>query len=211
MIAEQLQRLWNRLRGILTRGAVTRVDDSAPVQRVQVRFLGDRVSSGVERFQDFGLSSVPMPEDATGLPEAVLGAVAANADHFVTLGLIDRRHRPTGLKDGETILYNAHDVRLYLKDDGTLLIEAPTKVTVDAPAVHVLHDLQVDGNVQVAGTIDAVGDIASAANLSAGGDVGDANGTLEEHRSWAASHVHGGSPTAPPGAQSDTLAPTSTP
>lgn len=90
-----------RLAALVSRGVASRVDDKTLLQELQVRLLAGEVRGRVERFQEFGFSSVP-PAGS----EAVVLSVGATRDHAVALGVEHRASRPKGLAEGDVQVYS---------------------------------------------------------------------------------------------------------
>jgi phage baseplate assembly protein V len=146
---------------LVSRAVVAAVNDATRMQTVQLRLLSDETKDGVERFQPFGLTAVPLAG-----AEAVVLFPGGHRDHGLCVVVDDRRSRPADLSPGESCLYNAHGITLTLKDDGTLVIVAPTKVRIETPL------LEVTGEIK---------------------DRADADGrTMEQMRTVYDSHTHGG-------------------
>ena len=89
---------------MIGRAVVTLVDDEGGRQAVQLAALAGEVLDNIERFQEYGFSSVPLPG-----AEGVLLAMAGMRQHSVAVAVEDRRYRPTGLSPGEVCLYTAED------------------------------------------------------------------------------------------------------
>lgn len=99
-----IRQLFRRVQLMVGRAVLTAVDDSLQLQAVQVEAFSGEVVDGAERFQDYGLSSHP-PRGA----EALLLAVGGIRQHPIVAAVVDRRYRPTGLEEGEVILYTSRD------------------------------------------------------------------------------------------------------
>jgi phage baseplate assembly protein V len=95
------------------------VRDSVKLQAVQVRLSGNEVRDDIERIQEYGFSSVPLPG-----AEGVALAVGGNRDHLVIVAMDDRRYRPTGQAGGEVSLYNHTGASVALKADGSIVVVA---------------------------------------------------------------------------------------
>ena len=96
------------------RAVLTVVDDSTGLQTVQVEGLRGEVIDGAERMQLYGITSYPLKG-----ADAVLLAVGGVRQHSVVL-IDDRRHRPTGLSEGEVCIYSSHGQRIILKANGEI-------------------------------------------------------------------------------------------
>jgi phage baseplate assembly protein V len=122
----ELAPLIRRLNMMLARGVLRAVSDAGGIQTMQVGLLAGEVADGVERFQTYGLSSVP---PAGG--DTLVAFLGGNRDHGVVVAVNDRGSRPAGLSSGEVILYNDQNVTLKLTAEGDLVIKA-RKVIIEA-------------------------------------------------------------------------------
>jgi len=118
--------------GMLVKAVAKTVDDSTMMQEVQVTVLHGEVDGPLERYQDFGFTSVP-PEGS----EAILAAIGGDQSHRVVLKMDSRDHRPTGLNDGDSCLYDAHSPQHTFK--------------LVAGGAELDADLDVDGDVTASG------------------------------------------------------------
>lgn len=134
--------LYRRLLLLLSRGVVRLVDDGKGLQAVQVDLLKSETRDRLERFQEYGLSSVPHAG-----AEAVAAFVGGNRDHGVVLAVADRRYRVRGLTTGQVALYDSSGTCLLLDADGNAQLTAAGKVTVKAPLVRIEGDLEVTGEI----------------------------------------------------------------
>lgn len=116
MNAALATRLMARLRGAVSRAVVTFVGDGARLQTLQVRLGADVVRDKVERFQQYGLTSVPH-----GGAEGVALSVGASSAHTVVVCVDDRRFRLTGLEAGEVALYDDLGHKLHLTREGIVI------------------------------------------------------------------------------------------
>lgn len=201
--------LQRRVLLMLSRGIVRLVGDERPIQELQISLLRGELRSGVERMQECGFTSVPMPG-----AWAIAACIGGNRDHPVVIATDDGRHRPRNLAPGEVALYDPGGQLVHLRADGSVLVSAADKVLVagtnrveiqagdqvevvagtsirlDAPVVSCTGQLFVQGIVQ------ALGDISSAA------EVADVGGTLGTVRATYNTHTHpendAGGPTGAP-------------
>jgi phage baseplate assembly protein V len=140
--------LARRMMLAIGRAVLRAVDDGAGIQRVQVSLLSEETRDDVERFQGYGLSAVPLPG-----AELVVVSVAGNRDNPVAIALDDRRYRPTGLEPGEVCIYaKTSGQRITLKADGSILVQSPIKVRIEAPTTEIQGNVTVTGDV-TAGTV----------------------------------------------------------
>ena len=131
-----IEQLTRSLRLAVGRAVLTLVDDAQKMQAVQLEGLPGEVLDGVERMQDYGMSSHP-PKGA----EAILVALGGQRQHSVVIAAEDRRHRVTGLQEGEVCLYTMEDDddgahRMTLKQGRILDIEVDElRITTGASSV----------------------------------------------------------------------------
>ena len=105
----------------------------------------------VERFQEYGFTSVPKNG-----AEAVLVAVGGSREHGLVVAIDDRRYRLKGLAAGEVALYDDQGQKVHLKRDGiyaetdgkieaiagsTARIVAPGGTTLETPFLKVTGDI----------------------------------------------------------------------
>jgi len=119
-----------KLSAMVARAVVRSIQDGTKLQELELEVLaGERVRRA-ERFQQYGLTSVPFPG-----AECVVVFAQGNRDHPLVVALEDRADRPTALSAGEVMLYARSGARVHLKADGTLRLSSPTKVEIEAPMV----------------------------------------------------------------------------
>lgn len=167
-----LEPLAARVRLVVARAVVRALDETRKVRTVQLSVLAGETMGSVEHFQHFGLTSRP----PLGT-EAVIVCVGGSRDHAIAIAEEHRGTRPTGLlAPGEVLVYAQGGSRVHLKADGSVVVTA-------AAGLEVSDDIDAGGNV------------------SAGGDVADATGTLAALRNAYNVHVHSdpqGGSTGPP-------------
>lgn len=113
-----------RVRLMISRAVLSAISDGAGIQLVQVKLLEGEVRDGVERFQNYAFTSVPL----TGA-EGIMACVSGNRDHGVIVAMDDRRYRIKGLQPGEAAMYThrdkeSHKHRIKFNDDGTIDVMA---------------------------------------------------------------------------------------
>jgi phage baseplate assembly protein V len=92
-----------------TRGRMSLVDDAKKLQQVQVQLFADETKDNVERFQQYGFTSVPL-EGA----EVLCVFLGGGRDHAIVNAIDDRRHRLTDLKAGDVAIYNDTGAKIVL-------------------------------------------------------------------------------------------------
>lgn len=124
MIERFLRPLRRRIHGMVGRAVLRAVNEAAKLQEVQIEARRGELLDGVERFQEYGFSSVPEPG-----AEAVLLAMGGMRQHSLAIAVDDRRHRPTDLAEGEVCLYTRLDEagnlhRVILTEDRNIRAQA---------------------------------------------------------------------------------------
>ncbi len=113
-VSRLLEPLRQRIMLMLARAVLKIVADDNGLQRVQVGVLAKETRDNVERFQQYGFTSHPLPG-----AEAVLCFMAGNRDHPVVLAIDDRRKRFRPIEAGEVAIYTHENVggdhRFHLK------------------------------------------------------------------------------------------------
>lgn len=138
-----LNPLLQRVFSALLRGRVRLVNDAGERQMLQITLRGVRETrSEIERFQQYGLTSVPR-DDA----ELVAARIAGAADHVVVIAVDDRRYRLRGLEKGEVALYDDLGSKIHLKRGGVIEIVANG-------GVKVVGNLDVDGAIKATGEVE---------------------------------------------------------
>lgn len=178
MDLRQMQRLIDplarRLRLLLDRAVVRMVNDSLQRQNLQVSVLADETSGTVERFQNYGLTSVP-PAGS----EAVVAALGGRRAGLVALAVEHKGVRPKGLTEGDACLYHLEGHNLLLTKDGKailtvteVILQASEQITMMAPKT------EIQGALHVTGPVTSDSEINSATELG----VGELKFTRHKHR-----------------------------
>ncbi len=113
-----LQKLQDRILGMIGKAILSTVDDTTDIQLVKISGLAEEVQDGVERVQNFGFTSNP-PENS----ETIVLYLGGNRDHPVAIAIDNARTRKKNLKAGESAIYTAFDNFIHLREDGSILIE----------------------------------------------------------------------------------------
>ncbi len=146
---------WNTLRDAsfriahgVARATINKSSDDPKMQEMSADFMNNDSREKVERVQNYGFSSVPLPRDekkqqsggssgsAEGgeqqkgpAAEALVMFMGGQRNHPVIIGVDDRRHRPRDLKPGENIQYDDQGQAMYLKRDGSYVV-SPKKISL---------------------------------------------------------------------------------
>jgi phage baseplate assembly protein V len=135
-VEKHASRLADRVKLMVGRGKVGRVDDANPLQTVQLGLFAGETREAVQRVQNYGFTSHPIAG------EAVMLAIGGNRDHPIAVVVDDPDHRLTGLEAGEVAVYHHdHQAVILLKAGGVIEIKAAEKILVDTPRMEVTGDL----------------------------------------------------------------------
>ncbi len=153
-----------RLRLIADRAIVTAVTDSFSRQGLQLKVLADEAADDVERFQNYGHTSVP----PAGSEAIVLGIGGARAG-LVAIAVEDKSVRPKDLEAGDNCLYHLEGHRLILRKDGLLELEAKTVIISASEKLTMMSpDTEIQGPLHVTGPITSDDDV-KAGDISLSG------------------------------------------
>lgn len=118
LVRKLLEPIQRRVRLMVARAVVNLIDDSARVQVLQLAVRADELRDDAERFQEYGLTSVPLSG-----AEAIVLFVGGDTSHPVVVAVDDRRYRPKPLEPGEVALYTQQNgKRVYLTAAGLVLL-----------------------------------------------------------------------------------------
>jgi phage baseplate assembly protein V len=154
-VQKLLAPLARRVRLIADRAVVTLVNDALQRQNLQLKVLADEGADDVERFQNYGHSSVP----PTGSEAVVLGIGGARAG-LVAIAVEDKSVRPTDLEAGDNCLYHLEGHRILLLKDGAIAIEAKAvTLTATEKFTIISTDTEIQGPLHVTGLITSDTDV----------------------------------------------------
>lgn len=141
-LSRMLAPLARRVRLMVSRGVVAVVNDALKLQGVQIQLLAGETSGSLERFQEYGFTSVPHAG-----AEAVVVFAGGARSHGLAIAVDDRRYRLKGLAAGEVALYTDEGDQIHFKRGRTIEVVAGTKVAVSAPLVEMSGELNVTGKI----------------------------------------------------------------
>ncbi|EMQ8412335.1 phage baseplate assembly protein V [Escherichia coli] len=143
------------VRLLIGRGVLTGIRDELKMQNVQLTGMEGETFDDVERPQQYGQISVPLPG-----AELFFVCPGGQRDQAVVLVVDDRRYRPSGLTSGDSGLYHYEGHRIRLTKDGRIIITCRTleifadeRVTVDTPEAVFTGDVIVEKNLHVKGNL----------------------------------------------------------
>lgn len=154
-----VSRLWRRMQLVIGRGRVTTSNDTKTAQLLQIRLGALETRDGTPRLAEFGFTSrPPVGSDVIVL---FLGGDRSNA---VAIATGHQASRPTGLQEGETMVYDLWGKSIYftethgivvdarntpvtINNATTVTINATNEVVLNTPLLHVSGDITAGGNV----------------------------------------------------------------
>jgi len=139
-----LRDLWVRLRLVLSRGVVVNSQDDGPMQLLQVRLLSGELLGKVENLLPYGFSARPMDG-----AEVHVGSPAGERSRTVAFQVCDRRYRIKALPKGEVALYDQSGNVVHLKNDGTIAVQAVTRIDLESPLVRVSGKIKAEAPFDV--------------------------------------------------------------
>jgi phage baseplate assembly protein V len=172
--------LARRVANLVSRAIVRKVDDAKKVQELQLDVLDGETRDEIERFQEYGFTSVPLDG-----AEAVVVFVGGRREHGLAIGVEDRRYRIGNLASGETAVYNHTGAKIVFKANGD--IEATPK-----PG----QKLSISGPVEINGDVTITGDVDSSGTVTASNDVVGGGKSLATHTHSATLNLVGTTATA---------------
>ncbi|WP_273152855.1 phage baseplate assembly protein V [Methylophaga thiooxydans] len=129
------------LQQMLRAGTLLKVNDSPPIQMVQIETLSGEVIE-VPRIQDYGITSVPLPG-----AKGVVAAIGGKTNGYVCIKMDDKRYRQVNLKPGEVALYDNQGQLVHLKQGGLMELIANTQITAKVPVFRIEGQLNVTGDI----------------------------------------------------------------
>lgn len=144
-VQKLLAPLQRRLRLIADRAIVTLVNDALQRQNLQLKVLADEGADDVERFQNYGHTSVP-PEGSEAI---VLGMGGARAG-LVAIAVEHKGSRPKNLEAGDSCLYHLEGHHVVLSKEGTVSIAAKSVITeASEKTITISPDNEIQGTLHV--------------------------------------------------------------
>lgn len=152
-ITKLLAPLKRRVFLMIGRAVIKLVEDAYGVQQVQLVALEGEVLDKVERFQEYGYTSVPLAG-----AEAVLLAVGGDRAHGLVIGVEDRRYRLRGLAGGEVAIYDDQGQKVHIKRNG-IVAEAANIYLKSAGIIRIEGDgVEIHGDTYYQRDVAGLGD-----------------------------------------------------
>lgn len=178
-VQRMLAPIYRQIRLMFDRAIVTMVNDSLQRQNLQIKALADEAPDGVERFQNYGVTSVP-PVGS----EAIVASLGGRRASLVAIAVEDKSVRPKGLASLDVCLYHAEGHNFLLTEGQKAILTvkqvtliASEKLTIISPDNEIQGPLKVLGPISCDDTISAKngmssdGDISARGNITSDGDI----------------------------------------
>ena len=115
---------------LIARGVVEAAKDDKGMQLIKASILAGEDRDNVERFQQYGFTSVPLEGS-----EVIIVCPQGNREHMIAIAADDRRYRLKGMENGEVALYTDEGDKIHIKRGGAIEVVAATEVHVKSPLV----------------------------------------------------------------------------
>jgi phage baseplate assembly protein V len=164
---------------LVRRGRVTKVDDGSPLQKVNVDVRVGVIDTGVERYQNYGFSSVPNTADP------LLGVeITCNGHRFVVA--LDSLQRPVGGEPGDVLVWHREGHFVRLTKDKVIGLECET-MNMDFTQLNMNGNVTHNGNMTHngdtthTGNTDQTGNTTQTGTITASVDVVAAGVSVKNH------------------------------
>jgi len=141
---EKIGQLGRRVLLMLARGTITLVDDTKPVQMLQVRVNALELIPDVPRFAEYGFTSNP----PTGT-QAVIASKNGDRNDGICIATSNAKYRMTQLATGEVAIHDNIGQSVYLTAEGIVIngggnpmtITNTPEITADTPMLKCTGDI----------------------------------------------------------------------
>ncbi len=138
-----IERLYRRALLMVGRGRIGAVDDSGPVQKMQVQLGADEIRDNTIREADYGFASKPLPGAA-----CIMVFIGGDRANGCVIATSDERYRPRDLKDGEVMVHDDLGQKIYLTRTGIVVNGGGLPITItNTPKVRIESRLEVTGDI----------------------------------------------------------------
>lgn len=166
-IERYLAPLRRRMRLMVSRAVVRLVNDTTKTQALQVEILKGELYDRIERLQNYGITSVPLPG-----AEAIVLAAGGDRAHGVVVVVGDKRYRLTGLEPGEVAIHDDQGQKVHLTREGIVVDGGGVGPITFTNAEKAVFEMPVEientltmtgagaaGNITTPGTVTATTDV----------------------------------------------------
>lgn len=122
-----------RIALMLRRAIIEEVNDKNPVQAVKLGIFKGECRKGVERIQEYGFSSVPLPKC-----RAIAASVDGECAHELVIATDDREYRPRQKDPGDVMLYTYANRKDNADTEHHIYLQPETRTTTARTKVFVI-------------------------------------------------------------------------
>lgn len=117
----QISRIANRIKQAVGLALIESVSDDNEIQLVKISGMDNEVQSGIERTQEYGITSNPPVGSG-----AVVLYIGGNKDHGVVIKTDSGEFRVQSLKSGEVCIYSKFGQKILLDENGDIILNDGT-------------------------------------------------------------------------------------
>ncbi|WP_397601251.1 phage baseplate assembly protein V [Silvanigrella sp.] len=110
--------IYQKFHNFISTSTLKIVNDKTKTQTCQLELFSGEIKEKVERWQQYGITSVPLPET-----EALCIAAGGERDRVYIVATEDKDYRPISLKSGEVALYTNEKDKLHFQNGNKVLLE----------------------------------------------------------------------------------------
>lgn len=167
MIVDAIERLLRRSLMMIGRGRVNTVNDSGPVQTVQVQLGATEIADNIPRLAEYGFTSNPPAQT-----DCLVVFLRGERSSGVIVGTNNQTARKKAIAVGEVAIYDNQGQFIHITRAGIVINGAGKPVTITgAPNI----------------SLDSSGNLVTAGNIS---DLNGAKGTVQHIRDVYDIHTH---------------------
>lgn len=126
--------LKTKVQMMIGRCVLQAVNDEKKMQLVKISGYANEVLEDIERFQDYGFTSNPLPG-----AEACAVFVGGKREHGIVVKIDDRRYRFKGMESGEVAIYTDEEDFIHFKRTNEIEINSKKKLVAN-----VTEDVEVN-------------------------------------------------------------------
>lgn len=130
---------------VVGRCILTAVKDSGKIQTTQITVMAGETQDAVERFQEYGFTSVPLKGC-----EGIAVFIGGNRESAAVIATDDRRYRLKNLSSGDVAIYTNYGNFVKLKSNGDVEVEGKNiKVTAETKVELIASTVEITGSSKV--------------------------------------------------------------
>ena len=114
----------------LSRATIEKSDDEKKLQELDLSLFYGEKKVAVERAQEYGFSSRPLPPKDKQKAEAWVIFPTGTRSHGVAIAVDDRRHRPKKMEEGEVVVYDDQGQKIHIGRKGIRVSGGSSKLPV---------------------------------------------------------------------------------